>query len=92
MIVNEQGIIIADLGIRWGRYVTEDIWWSVEPFGYRIRPEQHLWLLFRPDPAYGIQGRTVDQKIYLGYTYEECMRVAEIYEIKRVCPNNYVIN
>lgn len=83
MITNRKQVIVADFGIRWARYVTENEWWSVEPFGYRIRPEQYLWMLFRPQPSSSVQGYVVDQKIYLGHTYEECMRVAEIYEIRR---------
>lgn len=79
MIVDEKGRIVADLGIRWLSY-DGTLWWSIEPYGYRIEMSYStlLWRLYRKSSSYNIG----DQTIFIGHTKMECMRVAEIYEIR----------
>ena len=95
--VNERGQIIGDDGISWN--AGKRGFWSYSPRGYfieRLPPSEtggdlmmqrmgvevdKRWTLFRQQP--GALGSTVRQPLYRGRV-RQCMRVAEIYEIRRV--------
>jgi hypothetical protein len=82
VIINERGQIIGDLGIEWLK--NERGYWSIDPGGYFIERDGHTWVLFRKTTsAFPKKVPYVKQVLTRG-TIAECMRVAEIYFIRRV--------
>jgi len=76
--VNNRGQIIADFGLQWYRYKGDKNWWSPGT-PYRIDQVGKLFKLYLKSQKDYI----ADTLIFTGYAYRECMRVAEIYQVRR---------
>lgn len=80
MVVNERGQIIGDNGILWLN--DSKGYWSCDPSGYRIEPARDdpiKWELFLSS----FSCRKAHTYIFKSFTATDCMRVAEIYQVRR---------
>lgn len=83
MIVNERGQIIGDSGISWCKDI--DGLYSIDPTGYFIElSDEGVWRLFRRTKSSYYKIPFIKQIIITG-SIEQCIRIAEIYEIRRMC-------
>lgn len=82
IITNSRGQIIGDLGIGWSR--NERGMYSWDPRGYFIDREDGRWVLYRKTRSAIPERVPFVRQVLARGTMSHCMRVAEIYEVRRV--------